>query len=436
MCPDLSGPRRYDDRMQIDHDFKGFPPRLAPLPLEAIGAQGWQLLRGDLALPLAVLREDALRHNLAWMRSFCAERGLSLAPHGKTSMSPELWAMQREAGAWGLSVATAWQAAQAARHGMARIIIANQVVQAAELDTLAGLLADHPGLRLWFLVDSAAQVALIEAWQAARGTARRLDVLLELGLAGQRTGTRGHDEALALGRRLAAGLALRLGGLECYEGALATCNDAQDVPAVNALMDRVDALACALLAEGAFDTAGEALILSAGGSSVFDLVAARLRPDLGVPVRGVLRSGCYLTHDHLHYHRHLQCMGLRLRQMATLQPALEVLAAVQSVPEPGLALLGCGKRDLSFDFDLPLPVWRAWPGDAATMAAPAHWRIDRLNDQHAYLRFDAQAPDAAPRVGEFIGLGISHPCTTFDKWRWLPLVDAGYRVRGAVTTRF
>jgi D-serine dehydratase len=422
--------------MLIDHDFKGFPPLHPPLPLSAIGAQDWQLLRGDLALPLAVLREDALRHNLAWMRDFCAERGLNLAPHGKTSMSPELWALQREAGAWGLSVATAWQAAQAARHGTARILIANQVVQAAELDTLAGLLAEDTARRLWFLVDSVAQVERIETWQAARGATRRFDVLLELGLAGQRTGTRGHDGALALGRRIAASPALRLAGLECYEGALATCNDASDVPAVNALMDRVDALAHALLAAEAFDTAGEPLILSAGGSSVFDLVAARLRPDLGVPVRGVLRSGCYLTHDHLHYHRHLQCMGLRLRLAATLQPALEVLAAVQSVPEPGLALLGCGKRDVSFDMDLPQPLWRAEPGDLATTAAPAHWQIKRLNDQHAYLHFDAGAVDAPPRVGELVGLGISHPCTSFDKWRWLPLVDASYRVTGAVTTRF
>ncbi|MBN8488889.1 MAG: alanine racemase [Burkholderiales bacterium] len=427
---------RYDPPMLIDHDFKGFPPLHPPLPLSAIGAQGWQLLRGDLALPLAVLREDALRHNLAWMRDFCDARGLSLAPHGKTSLSPELWAMQREAGAWGMSVATAWQAGQAARHGMSNIIIANQVVQAAELDTLAGLLNRDAALRLWFLVDSLAQVERVEAWQLTRGTGQRFDVLLELGLSGQRTGTRDHDEALALGRRIAASPALRLAGLECYEGALATCNDAADVPAVNALMDRVDALARVLLAAQAFDTDGAPLILSAGGSSVFDLVAARLQPDLGVPVRGVLRSGCYLTHDHLHYHRHLQCMGLRLRQAATLRPALEVLTAVQSVPEPGLALLGGGKRDMSFDMDLPLPLWRARVGDAVTTDAPAHWQISRLNDQHAYLRFDAHAAEAPPRVGELVGLGISHPCTTFDKWRWLPLVDRSYRVTGAVTTRF
>ena len=421
--------------MMLDHDCKGFPAHLPPMRPEDAGAAGWALLRGDLALPLAVLRDDALAHNLAWMADFCAARGLSLAPHGKTTMSPELWAMQLQAGAWGISFATVWQAAQGARAGVARLLIANQVVQAAELDALDHALRQHPGARAWFLVDSVAQVEAIEAWRAARGQDRVFDVLLELGLAGQRTGTRGHDEALALGRRIAASPALRLAGLECYEGALATCDDARDVPAVHALMDRVDALARGLLAVQAFDTTGEALILSAGGSSVFDLVAERLQPELGVPVRGVLRSGCYLVHDHVHYHRHLRCMGLRLRQATTLQPALELLAAVQSVPEPGLALLGAGKRDLGIDMDLPVPLWRARPGDQATTPAPEGWAITRLNDQHAYLRFDpALAPP--PAVGELVGLGISHPCTTFDKWRWLPRVDAGYRVTGAVTTRF
>ena len=175
--------------MMLDHDCKGYPAHLPPMRPEDAGAAGWALLRGDLALPLAVLRDDALAHNLAWMADFCAARGLSLAPHGKTTMSPELWAMQLQAGAWGISFATVWQAAQGARAGVPRLLIANQVVQAAELDALDHALRQHPGTRAWFLVDSVAQVEAVEAWRAARGQDRVFDVLLELGLAGQRTGT-------------------------------------------------------------------------------------------------------------------------------------------------------------------------------------------------------------------------------------------------------
>ncbi|MDZ4189900.1 MAG: amino acid deaminase [Hydrogenophaga sp.] len=415
--------------------LKGFPAGQAELSREHLAEQGWQLLRGDLALPLAVLKQSALRHNLHWMRDFCAQRGLSIAPHGKTSMSPELWRMQLDAGAWGISFATVFQAAVGARHGVPVLLIANQVMQRAELDALALLQAEQPALRSLFLVDSVGQVDHIEAWAAARGFQGRLEVLLELGMNGQRTGCRTADGARQLAERIHASPALQLAGIECYEGTTATCNHTQDRATVQQLMDRVEATAREAVAQGWF--AHEEIILSAGGSAIFDLVAERLTPELGRPVRGVLRSGCYLTHDHQRYTRYLCCVGERLSLRETLKPALEVLACVQSQPEPGLALLSMGKRDVSYDLDLPQPVWRSDAQGGAPQAVPSHWRIDALNDQHAYLRFDPAAPEAAwPRLGETVASGISHPCTTFDKWRWLPVVDDTYRVVDAVTTWF
>jgi D-serine dehydratase len=416
--------------------LKGFPTAGAPLTREQIPQQGWELLRGDLALPLAVIKQPALLHNLQWMRDFCAQRGIDLAPHGKTTMSPELWAMQLDAGAWGISFATVFQAAVGVRHGVARLIIANQVLQPAELDALVTLHTERPALRSLFLVDSVAQVDLIEAWARQRGWTGRLDVLLELGVAGQRTGVREPGVARELARRIVASPVLRLCGVECYEGLVASCDHARDRAAVGELMDRVDLLAREGVAEGWFAAAGE-VVISAGGSAIFDLVAERMTPDLGVPVRAILRSGCYLTHDHLRYQRYLCCVGERLNLRETLKPALEVLACVQSCPEPGLALLGMGRRDVSHDLDMPLPLWRSDAKGGAPRAVPAHWRIDALNDQHAYLRHDPSAPPAEwPMPGETVASGISHPCTTFDKWRWMPVVDGAYRVVDAVTTWF
>lgn len=415
--------------------LKGFPTGGRPLTREQIPAQGWNLLRGDLALPLAVLKQSALQHNLHWMRDFCAQRGLHLAPHGKTSMSPELWRMQLDAGAWGISVATVFQAAIGARHGVPVLLIANQVIQRAELDALAVLHAERPGLRAMFLVDSVGQVGAIEAWATERVFTGRFEVLLELGIAGQRTGTRTAEEARKTAARIAASPVLQLVGIECYEGTTAHCDHAKDRATVQGLMDRVDAIAREAIAQGWF--AHDEIILTAGGSAIFDLVAERLRPELGRPVRGVLRSGCYLTHDHQRYTRYLCCVGERLNLGQTLQPALELLACVQSQPEPGLALLSMGKRDVSHDLDLPVPVWRSDGQGGAPRAVPTHWRIDALNDQHAYLRFDAAAPETEwPCLGETVASGVSHPCTTFDKWRWMPVVDAGYRVVDAVTTWF
>lgn len=424
----------------LDSRLKGFPTHQPALAVAEAGMQGWDLLAGDLMLPLAVLKASALSHNLRWMADFCRARRLDLAPHGKTTMSPELWRRQIEAGAWGISLATVFQASVAARHGVRRVLIPNQVLQWAELDALVTLQDEAPGWWVAFLVDSQEQVAQIEAWAQAREWPGRWPVLLEIGIAGQRTGCREAGQALALARRVHGSPSLRLVGVECYEGPLASCDHGKDRAGVRELMDRVDDLARAAVAESLFDVTeadGGALILSAGGSAIFDLVAERLLPDLGVPVRGVLRSGCYITHDHSRYRRYLCCVGERLNLRETLRPALEVLACVQSCPEPGLALLTLGKRDVGQDMDLPVPAWRSAGRGSRSQPVPGHWRIDALNDQHAYLRYDAQAPEhERPQVGQVVGVGISHPCTTFDKWRWMPVVDDDYRVVDAITTWF
>jgi D-serine dehydratase len=420
----------------LDGDTKGYPVQVPPLALAQAGQQGWQLLRGDLAFPLAVLKDSAIGHNLRWMQAFCAQRGIDIAPHGKTTMSPELYARQLAAGAWGISFATVWQASIGIRNGVKRALIANQVFQSAELAGLSRLLAAYPGSDVWFLVDSIEQVELIEAWhQRAGAHARAFSVLLELGIAGKRTGCRSHEQAMQLAERIAASPALRLAGIECYEGALATCNHEHDREAVGALMKRLQAVALQAQEKDLFDC--DEVLLTAGGSAIFDLVASDLRPRLSRPARGILRSGCYITHDHRQYRGLLQCVGERLGMSQTLEPALEVLSAVQSCPEPGLALLTMGKRDVSYDLHLPLPIWFARVGDAQTRAAPAHWSIVELNDQHAYLRFDPESPaDEHPRVGQIVGSGVSHPCTTFDKWRWMPVVDDDYRVIDAVSAHF
>lgn len=422
----------------LDASYKGYPLTAPPCRTGALAQQGWNVLAGDLPLPLAVLDRAALAHNLAWMQDYARQRGVLLAPHGKTTMSPELFAQQLAAGAWGLTFASVWQARVGVAAGARRIIIANQVLQDADLDGLDALLAAVDGLRVWFLVDSAAQLALIEDWAARRGSARVFDVLLEMGMAGQRTGCRSAEEALALARRLAASRVVRLGGIECYEGLAARCDDAHDVPAVTALVRSVGAVARGCDAEGLWAPGEAEILLSAGGSAVFDLVVPLLRlQGLSRPVAGVLRSGCYVTHDHGNYQRFVRLLARREGLDEALRPALTVWAQVQSVPEPGLALLGCGRRDVSFDIDMPLPLRRAAWGARVAQAAPQDWRITALNDQHAYLRFDPEAPEgAAPQVGERVELGISHPCTTFDKWRWMPVVDGDGTVTGAIHTCF
>ena len=422
----------------VDATTKGYPLAAAPLPISAIGAQGWSLFAGDLPLPLAVLRDSALEHNHAWMRDFTVATGVLLAPHGKTTMAPQIFAQQLAAGAWGMTVANVQQLGVCVRFGVRRVIMANQLLGAREVSTVSGLQARHPDLEFHFLIDSLAQLAAIEATAAATPPSRKLTALIELGVPGGRTGLRSHDDALSLARAVAASRVVALAGLECYEGLAISGDSARDQATVGALMQRVKALALACDREGLF--AGDAIILTAGGSAAFDIVARELPVRLSKPVLTILRSGCYVTHDSGNYMRLLE--GVKARSGAAwqarpgLQPALEVWSRVQSVPEPGLAILTMGKRDASYDIELPIPLKR-FPArtGAGAEPVPATWTIAAMNDQHAYLRFAADAPEP-PQVGELVGCGISHPCTTFDKWRVLFRVDDDYRVTGAIRTFF
>ena len=423
----------------VDATTKGYTLAAAPLPISAIGAQHWNLLAGDMPLPLAVIRDSALAHNHVWMRDFTAATGVLLAPHGKTTMAPQIFAQQLAAGAWGMTVANVQQLGICARLGVRRVLMANQLLGALEVRTVTGLLRRHPALEFHFLVDSLAQLDAIEAAAATDPPARKLTALIELGVPGGRTGVRTHDAALALARAVAASGVVALSGLECYEGLQISGDAAKDAQTVGALMQRVKDLALACDREGLF--AGPSVILTAGGSAAFDVVARELPMRLSLPVLTILRSGCYVTHDSGSYERLLA--GIRARSGGEwqtrpgLQPALEVWSRVQSCPEPGLGILTMGKRDASYDIEMPIPLKRFRPGSAssAPQGVPAGWTVAAMNDQHAYLRFGADAEDP-PQVGDLIGAGISHPCTTFDKWRLLFTVDDAYRVTGAIRTFF
>ncbi|MEO8859759.1 MAG: amino acid deaminase [Burkholderiaceae bacterium] len=421
----------------IDASFKGFPHLREPLRRSQIGQQGWNVLAGDLPLPLCVIKRRALEGNLTWMQGFAREHGVDMAPHGKTTMSPQLFRRQIEAGAWGITFATVTQARVGIAAGVQRCLIANQVFQPVDLEAVQSLLREHAGLRIVFLVDSLAQLERIEDWYGAGATgqdARRpFEVLLEIGLDGGRTGSRSDELAAALARRMRQSPAVRLVGIECYEGLWAKGNTDTDKAVADTLMARVQATARLCNAEQLFEC--DEVLMSAGGSAIFDLVASQLTPDLGRPVRGLLRSGCYVTHDDGAYKRMMSVMTTRLGCGHGLHAAMEVWAAVQSRPEPGLAILTVGRRDISFDSAMPVPLSIARLGERTPSDVPAGWSVTKLNDQHAYLC----APEGGKlelAVGDRVALGISHPCTTFDKWRWMPLVDDDYSVCDAIVTSF
>ena len=411
-----------------------------PLPtkgvaLRALPRGSTNLLDADIPLPAAVLKASALEHNGRWMRAFLAAHDVAIAPHGKTTMSPALFHRQIADGAWGITAATVQQAAVMRASGIRRVLIANQVVDRASMRWCFEILRDDPSFALHVVVDSLAGVARLSEAGVAVQPGRRLPVLVELGVDGGRTGCRTVEQGLEVARAVAASPALALCGIEGYEGAIPGADLKAQEHAIRAFVASLADLARRCADESLFG--GEPVLLSAGGSAFFDLCTALPRELCGRRTLVLLRSGCYLTFDDGHYRRLWRRLLERAPDAAALgeplRPALEVWCSVQSVPEPGLAILTLGKRDVSHDIDLPMPRWRAADGSRRVEACPASWRIDALNDQHAFMRCD---PHDMPAVGERVGCAISHPCTTFDKWRALLVVDDDYGVVETVSTYF
>lgn len=424
------------DEQLLQPGVKGLPI-LEPLRQGAIGVQGWNVLRADTSFPVAILKTSALRHNLDWMRRFCARHGVTLAPHGKTTMSPQLFGAQLANGAWGITLASATQIQVAHRFGVRRVLLANQLVAPSDIRAVLALLHGDPHFECIVLADSLAGVARLAEAVALHPLARPLPVLVELGLNGKRAGCRTPEAAITVARAIAGAPGLQLAGFEGYEGLLVSDDRSDDLAAVDAFLLQLVELVRSADDEGLF--VGAEILLSAGGSSYFDLVARGVGAVSGLsrPVRAVLRSGCYLTSDHGIYERLLGELNAREGRQDGLRPALEVWAMVQSRPEPTLAILSMGKRDASYDADLPLPLLYHRPGPGTPHALPPGCSIFKLNDQHAYLRLPEGHPLCAElAVGDLVGCGISHPCTTFDKWPLLLGVDDDYQVRGAYNTFF
>ena len=371
----------------------------------------------DFHTPLLTLDDGALRSNADRLANWCALHGVLLAPHGKTTMAPQLWAEQLNRGAWGITVANFAQLLVAREFGVRRLQLANSLTDPHAITWVANASTADAPILSW--VDSVETVHVITRTLAAAAGTAVLDVLVELGGAGGRTGARGLDAALEVARAVSASPHLRLAGVSGYEGSLAHTADPAALAAVRGYLGQMRRLHEQLLADGLYGT--DQIILTAGGSAYFNEVVDMLSPcitaDGGTGVHVMIRSGAYIIHDDGFYR------GISPFSRHGGEPfrsAMHGWARVVSQPEPGLAILDAGKRDLPVDEGLPRPqlIGAALGGPMTPLEGAV---ITAVNDQHCFMTFDAAG--AAVHPGDVVRLGLSHPCTAFDKWTVIPVLD-------------
>ncbi|MEU6176860.1 amino acid deaminase [Streptomyces coeruleorubidus] len=409
---------------RVDHRFKGLPPDADGLTVGELAAQRRNLFTGGFATPVLALSAERLEHNLRLMETYADRHGLAFAPHGKTSMAPQLFQRQIEHGAWGITLAVPHQVRVARAFGIRRVFLANELVDAAALRWVSAELDADPEFRFVAYVDSVRGVELMDA--ALSGARRPLDVVVELAAGeGARTGVRTEAECAAVADAVAGTRTLRLAGVAGYEGEVPKA----DPERVTAWLRRLVALAADFDKAGRFSGAGE-IVVSAGGSAWFDAVADVFAeiPELSLPVLKLLRSGAYVSHDDGHY-RKLTPFN-RVPEEGALEPAFRLWTQVVSRPSAEQAFVNAGKRDAAYDLHLPFA--QVIRRDGAERPATGV-SVTALSDQHAWL---STTPEADLEVGDWVGLGLSHPCTSFDKWPLIPVAEADGTVVDYVRTFF
>jgi D-serine dehydratase len=428
-----------NEPFMIDGLTKGMPADQPAIPISDVGNQGWNLLRGDLPVPSAVLLESALKHNSRWMQQYVNNSGILFAPHGKTTMCPALFKMQIDDGAWGITAATVQQVRVYRAHGIKRIVLANQLIHPVDIRYIAAEINADPEFEFFCLVDSVRGCEMLNRGLSDSGISRPLQVLLEVGLEGRRTGCRDKESALEIARAIdRCQPPMMLSGVEGFEGMVLSLSNHEEmehkaIEFLNLVVEITDDLIQSGLLRASPVT------LSAGGSSHFDLVVDRFsRADLGVETQIILRSGCYITHDFGMYRYFQQRMYERESDLIELgeglRPALEVWAMVQSRPDANRAICAIGKRDIGTDVTLPtLEKWYRPGHHTNPQTDGLAGEAVELNDQHCHLSIPEDSP---LQVGDLVCMGASHPCTTFDKWRVLLLADDDYNIVSAMETYF
>lgn len=404
----------WSSRTVIEDQYKGFPIDSYGKTLEQFLATKPNLFTANFQFPIMVIKERSLQNNIDRMANFCRSVGAELAPHVKTTMSPQIAQMQVAAGATALTVANFWQAGIFLKYGFKNLIIANEILDPMAIATIAKINQSKQA-EIIFYVDSLAGLEIVKKHTPELG---EQNLFIEIGTDNGRGGVRELADATSIANEIAKDSRFKLRGVTGFEGAVPqAARNKKGEKHIRQFCQKIVAAA-----DRAYPYKSvEKFIITAGGSAYFEIVAEELKK-FAKPKILLLRSGGYVTHDSKYYEDIYPFRDSEDRFKA----AIEVWAQIISSPERNFGVLNLGKRDIGNDLHNPIPFARYAAG-----LFDFSGEVEKLNDQHGYLRSKQDFS-----LSQLIGLGISHPCTTFDKWRLIPLVNDNYDVVDCIHTFF
>jgi len=402
------------DSTIIGIEFKGFPLDSYGVSIKDFILRKPNIFKSGFQFPLMVLKQDALVNNINLMSRYCSSVGAELAPHVKTTMSPQIAQLQLDAGAYAITIANFWQAEVFRSFGFKKLIIANEVLDPSAISRISRINSSNEA-EIIFYVDSLEGLEIIKEYTPEKGLQ---NLFIEIGTDSGRGGVRDLNLVNKIAELISSDSRLQLRGVTGFEGAVP--NASRTSRSEDDVRNFCRKIVSAAEVSYQFRSKNK-FIISAGGSAYFEIVAEELNKFDKERIL-LLRSGGYVTHDSKYYE---EIYPFRSSDDKFI-PAIEVWAQVISNPEPGFGVLNLGKRDIGCDLHNPIPSY-IYSENVEIFSG----EIEKLNDQHAFMKSSQFFKNA-----NLIGLGISHPCTTFDKWRLIPLVNDNYDVVDCIHTFF
>jgi D-serine deaminase-like pyridoxal phosphate-dependent protein len=336
----------------------------------------------DLDTPCTIVDLERLERNIAEMAALAQEAQVDLRPHIKTHKTPQIAAMQLDAGAVGLTCAKISEAEAMADAGFTNLFVCYPIVTETKARRLAALAA-RPGLSLSTIVDSPQGVAALS--DAFAGAAEPLQTLVKVNTGLGRIGVAPGAATVDLARSVEAAPGLRFGGVCAHEGFTYGLPDPEERAAAaragaEALVETAEALSAAGL---------RAARVSVGATPGIDSLAA-------APGVTEIRPGNYVFYDAMQ-------VGLGVAPLDRC--ALRVLTTVVSHATRDRAVIDAGSKTLTTDRGAH---GRTTAGGYGTIVGREDIRIERLSEEHGWLRLDPAGSDV--EIGDTLEIVPVHAC--------------------------
>lgn len=428
---------------KIDTKFKGLL-NLKKIKIRDIPNKKWNILKQDIQFPILTINENKFNKNLISMKKYSDANNVYLAPHCKTSMSPQLLNKIEELGCWGFTAANNQQLMVLLQMGVKKIILANLITNESNLLNIFELLKKHKHVsELYVCVDSRFGVNLINKISKKYSFNKKIKVLIEIGITNSRSGIRNLSALKSLIKSIVKlPPNFILSGILFYEGAAKSNNYQITLKKVKKII--MFGITCINFLARNNLIRNDEYIISGGGSEFFDLVVFYIRKfNKFKKTRIIIRPGSYIAYGHGYYMSVLKKLDIRKKILIKnkiykaselFSPSLELWAYIISQQDDGKAILNFGKRDVSYDLGLPIPL-AIYRNSKLIKKIEKNNKIKifKLNDQHAFIKFN-KGFDI--KVGDLLKFGVSHPCITLDNWNTLFMINSNYLIKEGIKTFF